>query len=74
MKDSPKIKPAKRIFMIEKNQRVVVVEGFVYSPATDKRNLIRRLEASLYTLRLPDELDLDRNQFDLDEVIINPED
>ena len=57
----------------EKNQRVVVVEGFVYSPATDKRNLIRRLEASLYTLRLPDELDLDRNQFDLDEVIINPE-
>ncbi len=57
----------------EKNQRVIVVEGFVYSPATDKRNLIRRLEASLYTLRLPEELDLARNTFDLDEIEINPE-
>jgi hypothetical protein len=37
------------------NGRIVVAEVFVYSPDTDKRNLIRSLEASLYTLRLPNE-------------------
>lgn len=30
--------------------RVVVCEGFVYSPRTDKRNLMRRMEAALRTL------------------------
>jgi hypothetical protein len=39
----------------EKNKRVVVVEGFVFAPETDKRNYIRRIEASLYTLQLPGE-------------------
>lgn len=39
----------------EQNNRVVVVEGFVYAPETEKRNFIRRIEAALYTLRLPDE-------------------
>ncbi len=39
----------------EKNNRVVVAEGFVYAPETDKRNYIRRMEAALYTLRLPGE-------------------
>lgn len=39
----------------EKNNRVVVAEGFVFAPETDKRNFIRRIEAALYTLRLPDE-------------------
>lgn len=33
------------------NQRVVVAEGFVYSPSTDKRELVRTLEASLRTLK-----------------------
>lgn len=41
----------------EKNQRVVVAEGFVYAPETDKRNYIRRIEAALFTLRLPGEYD-----------------
>lgn len=41
----------------EANNRVVVAEGFVYAPETSKRNYIRRLEATLYTLRLPGELD-----------------
>ena len=41
----------------KKNNRVVVAEGFVYAPETDKRNYIRRLEASLRTLRLSDEFD-----------------
>ena len=35
------------------NARVVVVEGFVYNPAKLKRDLIRRLNAALYTLKLP---------------------
>jgi hypothetical protein len=42
----------------EQNNRIVVVEGFVYAPETDKRNLIRRIEAALYTLRLPGEFDI----------------
>lgn len=31
-------------------QKVIVCEGFVYSPRTDKRDLVRRMEASLRTL------------------------
>lgn len=34
-------------------RKVIVAEGFVYSPSTDKRDLLRELEASLRTLRLP---------------------
>lgn len=41
----------------EENNRVVVVEGFVFAPETNKRNFIRRIEAALYTLRLPEEFD-----------------
>lgn len=37
------------------NNRVVVVEGFVFAPEKAKRALIRRLEGSLYTLCLPGE-------------------
>lgn len=37
----------------EKNQRVVVAEAFVYSPGRKKRDIMRRMEAALYTLRLP---------------------
>ncbi|MDR3268008.1 MAG: DUF4837 family protein [Tannerella sp.] len=39
----------------ETRNRIVVTEGFVFSPETDKRNYIRRLEAVLYTLCLPGE-------------------
>lgn len=35
------------------NNRVIVVEGFVYAPDKKKRTMIRRLEAALYTLQLP---------------------
>jgi hypothetical protein len=35
------------------NQRIIVAEIFVYSPDKLKRNLVRGMEASLYTLRLP---------------------
>lgn len=40
----------------EESQRIVTVEGFVFAPGTSKRNLIRRMEAVLYTFRLKDEL------------------
>lgn len=58
----------------EKNQRVIVAEGFVYYPNQAKRNVLKRLEAALYTLRLPDELDLEKYRYDLEEIIIEPED
>ncbi len=35
------------------NKRIIVSEIFVYSPDKLKRNLVRMMEASLYTLRLP---------------------
>ena len=37
----------------ELNKRVVFAEGFCYAPNDGKRLLIRNLEASLYTLKLP---------------------
>lgn len=37
------------------NGRIIVVEGFIYSPDKLKRNVMRQMEASLYTLQLPDE-------------------
>ena len=57
----------------EKNQRVVVAEAFVYYPNQPKRNVLKRLEAALYTLRLPDELDLEKFSYNLEEIIITPE-
>ena len=36
----------------EARQRVIVAEGFVYAPETDKRNFLRRIEAALFTLEL----------------------
>ena len=35
------------------NQRMIVSEIFISSPANMKRNLARQMEASLYTLKLP---------------------
>ena len=48
----------------EQNNRVIVAEGFVYAPETEKRNFIRRIEAALYTLRLPGEFEMP-----IDEVL-----
>lgn len=41
----------------EKNNRVIVIEGFVYAPETDKRNFIRRIEAALFTLQLQSDVE-----------------
>lgn len=40
----------------ELNNRVIVAEIFIYSPDKLKRNLVRFMEASLYTLKLPGEV------------------
>jgi len=57
----------------EENQRVIVAEAFVYYPNHPKRDVLRKLEAALYTLRLPDELHLQKFSYDLDEIIITPD-
>ncbi len=41
----------------EKNNRVIVSEAFVYSPGKKKRDIMRRMEAALYTLQFPDEVE-----------------
>ena len=50
----------------EKNQRIITAEIFVYSPDKMKRNLVRQMEASLYTLKLPSEIQ--QNQIPLGGV------
>lgn len=42
----------------EVNNKIIVAECFVFAPEMEKRNLIRRGEACLYTLRLPGEFDI----------------
>jgi len=37
----------------EINQRIITVEGFVYAPGSNKRSYIRQMEAILYSLKLP---------------------
>lgn len=39
----------------KKNNRVIVVEGFVYAPDKMKRTMLKRLEGALYTLETPDQ-------------------
>ena len=38
----------------KKKGRVIVAESFVYAPESKKANLIRRMEAALFTLRFVD--------------------
>lgn len=40
----------------EINNKVITIEGFVFAPEKDKRNYIRQLEAVLYTVRMPQEV------------------
>ena len=44
------------------NARVVVVEAFVFSPEKLNRNVMRKMEAALYTLKLPEEDVLNREE------------
>lgn len=53
----------------EVNNRVIVAEAFVYAPNRKKGSLMRKLEASLYTLRLPADK-LIENSNRLEEFVI----
>ena len=48
------------------NGRVIVVEAFDYAPKDKKRDMMRQLEAALYTLNLPQEQQIE-------EIVISPE-
>lgn len=41
-------------FVNEKTNMVIVVEALVFAPERDKRNLMRGMEASLYTISIPE--------------------
>lgn len=42
------------------NQRVVVAFGYVYAPSKDKRNLLRQVEAMIYTLKMKEQAKNDK--------------
>lgn len=56
----------------EVNGRVIVAEAFVYAPEMLKRDLIRRMEAALYTLQLPQETEVNSLSYSLEEIVIEP--
>ena len=57
----------------EVNGRVIVAEAFVYAPEQLKRDLIRRMEAALYTVQLPIEPVVNSLPYELEEIVIQPE-
>ncbi len=57
----------------EKNGRVVVAEAFVYAPNMKKRDLIRKLEAALFSLKLPADKEIE-NSIHIPEIIIEDKD
>lgn len=57
----------------EVNGRVVVAEAFIYAPESLKRDLMRRMEAALYTLQLPQQAEVSDLSYGLDEIVIEPE-
>ena len=54
----------------EKNGRVVVVETFVYAPNKKKGDLIRKLEAALFSLKLPADKEIE-NSVHIPEVVVS---
>jgi hypothetical protein len=40
----------------ELNNRIVIMEGFVFAPQYDKRNPLRQMDAMVYSLKLPQEI------------------
>ena len=57
----------------EANGRVIVAEAFVYAPESLKRDLIRRMEAALYTLQLPQQEEVGNLSYSLEEIVIEPQ-
>ena len=57
----------------EANGRVIVAEAFIYAPESLKRDLMRRMEAALYTLQLPQAEKVSNLAYNLEEIVIVPE-
>ena len=57
----------------EVNGRVIVAEAFIYAPESLKRDLMRRMEAALYTLQLPQSEKVDNLVYNLEEIVIEPD-
>ena len=57
----------------EVNGRVIVAEAFIYAPESLKRDLMRRMEAALYTLQLPQAEKVTNLAYNLEEIVIEPE-
>lgn len=55
------------------NQRVVVAFGYVYAPSKDKRNLLRQVEAMIYTLKLNNQAENDKLNQQQVGVDVQPE-
>jgi hypothetical protein len=56
----------------EKNGRVIVAEAFVYAPNKKKGSMLRKLEASLYTLKMPVDKMIE-NSTHIPEVVVEAE-
>ena len=56
----------------EENGRVIVAEVFIYAPESLKRDLVRRMEAALYTVQLPKQTEVNSLSYDLGEIVIEP--
>lgn len=53
----------------EINGRIIVAEAFLYAPNRKKGNMMRKLEASLYTIKLPADKKIE-NSLQIPEVLI----
>ena len=53
----------------EKNGKVIVVEAFIYAPNQKKGSLMRKLEAALFSLKMPADKDIE-NSIHIPEVIV----
>ena len=53
----------------EINGRIIVTEAFLYAPNRKKGNMMRKLEASLYTIKLPADKKIE-NSLQIPEVLI----
>ena len=40
----------------ELNKKIITVEGFVFAPSYNKRNPLRQMDAMVYSLLLPQEI------------------
>ena len=41
-------------------KRVITIDGFIYAPSKDKRNLLRQIEAMIYSIEFDDQKDMDK--------------